>query len=84
MKSIVCLLQLCVVSNLSFAFTPQPHAAWTLSKQTKFVSQRYMSQWDDEDEVVEEKPEKTVVSRTSFDEAGESLRNEASCSSFVT
>ena len=35
-----------------------------------------MSQWDDEDEVVEEKPEKTVVSRTSFDEAGESLRNE--------
>ena len=68
---------LCAILGCSLAFTPlRPGRTCTLSTRTRFVTSRRMSQWDDEDEIVEEKTDKTVISRTTFDEAGESLRNE--------
>jgi hypothetical protein len=80
MKSLT-LLQLVALASVSLAFTPQvQRATWTRSSRIR-LPLIYMSQWDDEDD----EPEKPVssssssptVTRTSFDDAGESIKNEA-------
>jgi hypothetical protein len=78
MKSLT-LLQLVALASVSLAFTPQlQRATWTRSTRIR-LPQIYMTQWDDEDEP--EKPvsssSSTVTSSTSFDDAGETLKNEA-------
>ena len=67
MKLSLPLLQVIAVATVSSAFTPLWNCA-SLPVSSKTSSQRWMSQWEDEDDATK--------TQTSFEDAGESLKKE--------
>lgn len=67
MKLSLPLLQVIAVATVSSAFTPLRNCA-SLPVSSKTSSQRWMSQWEDEDDATK--------TQTSFEDAGESLKKE--------
>jgi hypothetical protein len=68
MKLSLALLQVVTVATVSSAFTPLRNCV-SRPVFSRTFSQRWMSQWDDEDEDI-------TKTQTSFEDAGETLRNE--------
>jgi hypothetical protein len=68
MKLSLALLQVITVATVSSGFTPLRNCA-SLPVSSRTSSQRWMSQWEDEDDEI-------TKTQTSFEDAGDSLKNE--------